>query len=306
VLAKQADDLHTTEIPDHVYEGLKSSKVTDVHVFGRRGPAQAKFTPLELRELGQVADVDIIVYPEDFEFDQGSLEAIESSNQVKQVAKTLTDFAMREETGAKRRLHLHFLHAPVAILGEDRVTGLRTERQELDGNGGVTGTGDFHDWDIDAVYRAVGYAGTELPQLPFDEAKRVIPNHEGRVVDTDDQSQAAEADVIPGVYATGWIKRGPVGLIGHTKGDALETIGHILTDRAAGALTEPVYPGQESIVELLESKGVDFADWEGYHRLEAAEKALGEAEGRERVKLATREAMLAEARAHLTAEANAG
>ncbi|MEY9260129.1 ferredoxin--NADP+ reductase [Brevibacterium epidermidis] len=306
VLAKQADDLHTTEIPDHVYEGLKSSKVTDVHIFGRRGPAQAKFTPLELRELGQVADVDIIVYPEDYEFDQGSLAAIESSNQVKQVTKTLTDFAMREETGAKRRLHLHFLHAPVAILGEDRVTGLRTERQELDGTGGVNGTGDFHDWDIDAVYRAVGYAGTQLPQLPFDEAKKVITNHEGRVVDAEDQGQAAEADVIPGVYTTGWIKRGPVGLIGHTKGDALETIGHILDDQAAGALTEPLYPEESSIVELLESKGVEFTDWEGYHRLEAAEKALGETEGRERVKIATREAMLAEARAHLTADANAG
>src|SRR5699024_6947310 len=252
-------------------------------------------TPLELRELGQVADVDIIVYPEDFEFDEGSTEAIESSNQVKQVMKTLTDFAMREPTGAKRRLHLHFLHAPVAVLGEDRVTGLRTERQELDGTGGVTGTGEFHDWDIDAVYRAVGYAGTQLPQLPFDERKRVIPNHEGRVVGADSQDRAAEADVVPGVYTTGWIKRGPVGLIGHTKGDALETIGHILDDRAAGVLTEPVYPDESAIVELLESKGIEYADWEGYHRLEAAEKALGEAEGRERVKIATREAMLAEA-----------
>jgi ferredoxin--NADP+ reductase len=306
VLAKQADDLHTTEIPDHVYEGLKASRVTDVHVFGRRGPAQAKFTPLELRELGQVKDVDVIVYPEDFEFDQGSLDAIESSNQVKQVAKTLTDFTLREPTGAKRRLHLHFLHAPTAILGEDRVTGLRTERQELDGTGGVRGTGDFHDWDIDAVYRAVGYAGTELPQLPFDQVKGVIPNHEGRVVDASEQAQAAGADVIPGVYTTGWIKRGPVGLIGHTKGDALETIGHILTDQAAGALTEPVYPDESSMVELLDSKGVDFTDWEGYHRLEAAEKALGEAEGRERVKIATREAMLAESRAHLTADSAAG
>lgn len=108
------------------------------------------------------------------------------------------------------------------------------------------------------------------------------------------------------MYTTGWIKRGPVGLIGHTKGDALETIGHILDDQAAGALTEPVYPEESSIVELLESKGVEFTDWEGYHRLEAAEKALGETEGRERVKIATREAMLAEARAHLTADANAG
>src|SRR5699024_9581911 len=134
--------------------------------------------------------------------------------QVKQVTKTLTDFAMREPTGAKRRLHLHFLHAPVAILGEDRVTGLRTERQELDGTGGVNCTGDFHDWDIDAVYRAVGYAGTQLPQLPFDQGRAVIPNHEGRVVDAETQAGAAEADVVPGVYTTGWIKRGPVGLIG--------------------------------------------------------------------------------------------
>ena len=303
VLAKQADDMHTTEIPDHVYEGLKSSKVTDVHVFGRRGPAQAKFTPLELRELGHVKDVDIIVYPEDYEFDEGSLAAIESNNQTKQVAKTLTDFTMREPVGAKRRLHLHFLHSPVAILGEDKVTGLRTERMELDGKGGAAGTGTFHDWEIDAVYRAIGYAGTALPQLPFDSGKGVIPNHEGRVVDAEAQAASADADVVQGVYTTGWIKRGPVGLIGHTKGDALETIGHILDDRGAGALTEPVYPDDSAIVELLESKGVDYVDWEGYHRVETAEKALGEAEGRERVKIATREGMLAEARSHLQAEA---
>ena len=298
VLAKQADDMHVTEIPDHVYEGLKSSKVTDVHVFGRRGPAQAKFTPLELRELGHVADVDVIVYPEDFEFDEGSMEAIESSNQVKQVAKTLTDFTLREPTGASRRLHLHFLHAPTEILGDGQVEGLRTERQELDGTGNVRGTGEFVDWPVQAVYRAVGYAGSALPQLPFDPRRGVIPNHEGRVVDAVDQSEAAESDVVAGVYSTGWIKRGPVGLIGHTKGDALETITHILADRAAGVLAEPVAPAEDSIVELLESKGVEFVDWQGYHRLDAAERAAGALEGRERVKIATRERMLAAARDH--------
>ncbi|MFE2657716.1 MULTISPECIES: FAD-dependent oxidoreductase [unclassified Brevibacterium] len=298
VLAKQADDMHDTEIPDHVYEGLKSSKVTDVHVFGRRGPAQAKFTPLELRELGHVADVDVIVYPEDFEFDEGSMAAIESSNQVKQVAKTLTDFTMREPTGAKRRLHLHFLHAPAEILGDGKVEALRTERQELDGTGNVRGTGEFVDWPVQAVYRAVGYAGSALPQLPFDPRRGVIPNHEGRVVDAVDQSEAAESDVVAGVYSTGWIKRGPVGLIGHTKGDALETISHILADRAAGVLAEPVAPAEDSIVELLQAKGVEFVDWQGYHRLDAAERAAGAVEGRERVKIATREGMLAAARDH--------
>ncbi|MGW9826998.1 ferredoxin/flavodoxin---NADP+ reductase [Brevibacterium pityocampae] len=296
VLAKQADDMLSTEIPDHVYEGLKQSRVTDVHVFGRRGPAQAKFTPLELRELGHVKDVDIIVYPEDFEFDEASMATIHSNNQVKQVTKTLTDFTLREPTGAPRRLHLHFLHAPVAVLGDTGVTGLRTERQELDGSGGVTGTGEFTDWPMDAVYRAVGYFGTALPQLPFDDRRGVIPNHEGRVADTLRQADAAEAPVLPGVYATGWIKRGPVGLIGHTKGDALETITHLIADRAAGGLPEPEAPAEDAIVELLRSKSVDFVDWEGYHLLEAAEKALGEPHGRERIKIATREAMLAEAR----------
>lgn len=298
ILSKQPDDLLSTEIPDHVYEGLKKSQVTDVHVFGRRGPAQTKFTPLELRELGHVKDVDIIVYPEDFEFDEASMAQIHSNNQTKQVTKTLTDFTLREPKGHSRRLHLHFLHAPVAVLGDEEqgVTGLRTERQELDGNGGVNGTGEFVDWGMDAVYRAVGYFGSPLPQLPFDAKKGVITNVEGRVVDGDSQATAHDAPKIPGVYATGWIKRGPVGLIGHTKGDALETITHLIEDRAAGKLPEPAEAGEGDIVAFLDEAGVEYVDWEGYHLLEAAEKALGEPHGRERIKIATREGMLAEAR----------
>ncbi len=307
ILSKQADDLLSTEIPTHVYEGLKDSAVTDVHVFGRRGPAQVKFTPLELRELGKVPDVDIVVYPEDFEFDEGSMQAISSNNQTKQVTKTLTDFTLREETGAKRRLHLHFLQAPVAVLGDEStgVTGLRVERQKLDGTGGVDGTGEFIDYDLDAIYRAVGYFGSALPQLPFDRRKGVVTNVEGRVVQGDSQAEAAQAPVEPGLYATGWIKRGPVGLIGHTKGDALETVTHLIEDYHAGSLPAPTHPGEDEIVELLEAKGVDFTNWEGYHLLDAAERAAGEPEGRERIKLATREAMMDAARAAVHSEAPA-
>src|SRR5699024_10647611 len=241
VLAKQADDMLSTEIPDHVHRGLSASQVTDVHVFGRRGPAQTKFTPLELRELGQVKDVDIIVYPEDYEFDEASMAAIHSSNQTKQVTKTLTDFTLREPTGAPRRLHFHFLHAPVEVLGDEEsgVTGLRTERQELDGNGGVVGTGVHHDWPLDAVYRAVGYFGSPLRDMPFDARRGVITNVERRVHQADSQDAAADAPVVPGLYTTGWIKRGPVGLIGHTKGDALETITHLIEDRSEGRLPAP-------------------------------------------------------------------
>ncbi len=298
VLAKQADDMLSTEIPEHVHRGLRDSRVTDVHVFGRRGPAQAKFTPLELRELGHVKDVDILVYPEDYEFDEASMAQIHSNNQTKQVTKTLTDFTLREETGAPRRLHLHFLHAPVEVLGDEEtgVTGLRTERQQLDGNGGVSGTGTFHDWEVGAVYRAVGYFGSPLRDLPFDARRGVITNVEGRVHAGSSQETAAQAPVVPGVFATGWIKRGPVGLIGHTKGDALETITHLIEDHCAGVLPEPERPDEDAILDLLEARGVDYADWDGFHRLEAAEKALGEPQGRERVKIPTRAGMLEHSR----------
>ncbi|WGW10933.1 FAD-dependent oxidoreductase [Saxibacter everestensis] len=286
MLSKHADDLLPTEIPDHVYQGLKNSPVTDVHVFGRRGPAQVKFTPLELRELGHVPDVDIIVYPEDFEFDDASMKQIHSNNQTKQVTKTLTDWTLKEPAGASRRLHLHFLHAPVEVYGDGKVEGLRTERMELDGNAGVRGTGEHHDWPVQAVYRAVGYFGSPLNDLPFDASRGVIPNDGGKVL----ESSEPGASELPGVYATGWIKRGPVGLIGHTKGDALETISHLIKDRDSLPAAEK--PEPEAIEKFLADKGVDYTDWDGWHALDNFERSLGEPQGRERIKVSSRDGML--------------
>jgi ferredoxin--NADP+ reductase len=301
VLAKHADDLLPTEIPQNVYDTLKASPVTDVHVFARRGPAQAKFSPLELRELGHVPDVDVIVYPEDFEFDEGSMAAISSSNQTKQVVKTLTDWTLKDpsEHTASRRLHLHFLHAPVAILGDGKVEALRTERTQLNGDGTVSGTGEFHEWPVQAVYRAVGYFGSPLPEIPFDELKGVIPNREGRVLDIDGEH-------LPGVYATGWIKRGPVGLIGHTKSDASETIRHLVEDvtgagddvAAADLEAGRVAPlgTPDAVVEFLAERGVDYIEWSGWELLDAYERGLGEPHGRERIKVVPREDMIRVAR----------
>ncbi|WP_422399621.1 FAD-dependent oxidoreductase, partial [Arthrobacter sp. 3Tela_A] len=229
ILSKHADDLLTTEIPSNVYEGLKKSPVTDVHVFGRRGPAQVKFTPLELRELSHSRDVDIVLYPEDFDFDEASDEQIRTNNQTKTMVNTLTNWLVEEQdTGASRRLHLHFLHSPVEIHDDPatpgKVAGIKMERTELDGTGNARGTGEIIDYPVQAVYRAVGYFGSELPEVGYDSRRGVIPNEGGRVVDT-------SGEPVPGIYTTGWIKRGPVGLIGHTKGDALETIGYLLEDR---------------------------------------------------------------------------
>jgi ferredoxin--NADP+ reductase len=283
ILAKTADELLTTDIPDNVHQGLRASPVTDVHVFGRRGPAQAKFTPLELRELDHSPNAEVIVYPEDIEFDEGSIAALRASKQIDMVVKTLQEWAIREPGSRQRRLHLHFFHSPAEVLGADgRVSGLRTERTELTGDGNVRGTGEFHDWDVQAVYRAVGYLSSHLPELPFDHVAGVVPNEAGRVLDLDDNQ-------LPGVYVTGWIKRGPVGLIGHTKGDAAETIASLLAD--ADTLSTPKYASPDAILDFLGTRGIPFTTWEGWGRLDAHEKALGTAAGRERIKVVEREEM---------------
>lgn len=288
ILAKHPDDLMVTEIPENVEKGLRANPITDVHVFGRRGPAQVKFTPLELRELGKVPDVDVIVYEEDFDFDEGSQEAINSSNQTKQVVNTLTDWVMRdEEPTASRRIHLHMLQAPVEILGTDRVEGVRMERTELTGDGSVKGTGTFIDYPVQAVYRAVGYFSSPVEGLPFDDIHGVIPNIEGRVIQPG-------GDHIPGVYATGWVKRGPVGLIGSTKSDARETITHLVEDAEAGKLDRIAdRTDGEPLTALLDDRGVKYTTWQGWEILEEFEKALGEAQGRERVKVVERATMTA-------------
>ena len=283
ILAKHPEDLLPTEVPDNVYQGLVSSPVTDVHVFGRRGPMQVKFTPLELRELGEMRDVDMIVHDEDFQLDEASKRAIESNKQIFVINKIFDQWREREVGTASRRLHLHFYAKPLEILGSTRVEGFRYERTEPDGAGGVRPTGEIRDIPVQAVYRAVGYFGSPLPGIPFDEKRGVIPNHEGQVVDDNNQR-------VPGVYATGWIKRGPVGLIGHTKSDAMETIQHLVKDQASW--WNPESPDEQSVVDLLESRGVVFTNLEGWHRLDHEELKLGEARGRERLKVVPRDEML--------------
>lgn len=285
VLAKQADDMLSTDIPQNVYEGLKNSAVTDVHVFGRRGPGQIKFTPIELRELGEQDDVDLVVYDEDFPEGWFNPDAEGITNQHKVMARILESWRGRELTGAKRRLHLHFFSSPVEVIGSDgSVTGIRFERTELiPGTENVSGTGTYVDYPIQAVYRAIGYFGSELPEVPFDDKRGVISNREGRVIDS-------EGNALPGLYATGWIKRGPVGLIGHTKSDATETIEHLVSDIAE--LVDPIHPDLDSMLKELDARGVEYTTWNGWLSLNEHEIALGAADEsdveRERVKVVDR------------------
>lgn len=285
ILAKHAVDLRSTEIADNVLAGLEASAVTDVHVFGRRGPADIKFTPIELRELGEVPDVDIVVHDEDFAYLEGLTPA---NNQLKVMLRILESWRTRESTGASRRLHLHFYHSPVEVLGDGKVEGLRFERTEPTGDGRVRGTGEFREYPVQQVYRAVGYYGTPVIDAPFDEKAGVVSNVEGRVTDAATTGDA-DAPVVPGLYATGWIKRGPVGLIGHTKSDAMETIAHLVADIEAGRLSAPAVAGD--VLNLLDEREVAYTTWDGWLALDAHERELGanHLHTRERVKVVPRD-----------------
>lgn len=290
ILAKHPDDLMSTEIPKNVEQGLRKSPVTDVHVFGRRGPAQVKFTPMELRELGEVPDVDIIVYEEDYDYDEASEAAVEASKMTRQVVNIMTDYLLEqeEEKTASRRIHLHLLQQPVEILGTDRVTGIRMERTKLQGDGTVQGTGEFVDYPVQAVYRAIGYFSSPIPGAPFDPERGIVPNVGGRVVERQD------GEPVKGLYATGWIKRGPVGLIGSTKSDAQETIANLVADYEAGLLhatTDEI--GWEAMRTLLAERSIRYTTWHGWELLEAYEQSLGQAQGREKIKVVERETMTA-------------
>ena len=290
ILAKTADELLSTEIPDNVVDGLRRNATTDVHVFARRGPAQVKFTPMELRELNHSPNIDVVVHPEGFELDEGSMDAIRGSKSVKLVVDVLQNYLAKEPSGAAHRIHIHFCQNPVEVLGEDgRVVGLRTEVTELDGTGNVRGTGEFVDWPVQAVYRAIGYYSDNLAGLPFDLAGGVVPNDGGRVIDID-------GTALPGAYVTGWIKRGPVGLIGHTKSDAAQTVALLLEDLEV--LPAPEQPEREAVDAHFESRGLEVTTWEGWEKLDAHELALGEAHEhrRERVKVVPRDEMVTIAR----------
>jgi ferredoxin--NADP+ reductase len=305
MLAKQADDLLSTDIPANVYEGLKASPVTDVHVFGRRGPASIKFSPIELRELGEVNDLDIVLYDEDFPEGWFDEDAEGVTNQHRVMARVMESWREREQTGAKRRLHLHFWSKPVAITGTDgKVSGMQFERTAAAADGKIIGTGEIRNYDLQAIYRAIGYWGSELPEIPFNHEYGVIRNIGGRVVNGDDSQ-------VQGIYATGWIKRGPVGLIGHTKSDAMETIENLVAD--VEKLADPAVTSTDELLALLEQRGVAYTNWQGWNALDAHELGLGakfgsikvrkhgEIEGtdvpRERVKVVDRNEQIAISRA---------
>ncbi|MEV5003992.1 FAD-dependent oxidoreductase [Nocardioides sp. LML1-1-1.1] len=285
VLARNIDEMRSTEIPDHVEHALTLNRAREIHIFARRGPAQAKFTQLELRELGECSNVRVVVDRADLIYDEASRKAIQDSKIVSQVVNRIEDYAALAAQPISpnvRTVFLHFLAQPTEILGEaGRVVGLRTERQELDGSGRNLGTGQFIDWPVEAVYRAVGYQPDPVAGLPHDDNRGVVPNAAGRVLDD------VGGQPLPGIYACGWVKRGPVGLIGHTRADAKETVASMLHDVAAGK----DLLGQ-LLIEDVSTLLPHATTWSGWGKLDAYEQARGLEKGRERTKVADRDEMI--------------
>jgi ferredoxin--NADP+ reductase len=283
ILLTDPEVLAQTDIADHALEALRQSRVREVVMLGRRGPAQAKFTNVELKELGKLDGVDVVVAPDELELDYSGSSALDDSRAARNL-EILHDYAARETTDAPRRLRFRFLVSPVELLAaQGRVSAVRLETNRLapgdDGYLVAEGTGEYETIEAGLVFRSVGYRGVALPDVPFDDRRGIIPNRAGRVLISPDGEPA------PGEYVAGWIKRGPSGVIGTNKACAAETVAIMLED--AGQISvDPGGPADpDAILALLSERCPDYVTADDWRRLDEVELARGESGGRPRVKV---------------------
>ena len=279
MLALTPAELAATDTTDPAIEAIDAAGVREILVVGRRGPVQAAWTPVEVGELGELAGADVIVDPADLELDPDSeADLAAAPPTVRRNVEHLRAYAAREPTGKPRSIRLRFLLSPVAILGNDKVEAIQLARNHLVGGQAVQ-TEERETIPCGIVFRSVGYRGVAMPGVPFDESTGTIPNDRGRVE--------------PGVYAAGWIKRGPSGVIGTNKKDATETVELLLQDAAAGLLSRAE---DETLEQLLEERGVQAVLYAGWEAIDLVERTAGEPHGRPRIKLCTWDELLAAAR----------
>jgi ferredoxin--NADP+ reductase len=294
ILCRTPEELAKTDVADYALEALSHSKIKKVYMLGRRGPLQAAFTNPELKELGELLGADVYVPPEEAELDALSRQALDLGSDRTALRKVeMIQAYTRCPRGDKaRRLIMRFLVSPVELFGNDQgqVIGMRLVKNELYATDAGTlrprATEAHEDLSVGLVFRSVGYQGVPLPEIPFDHRWGVILNQMGRILDT------ATSQHVVGLYTAGWIKRGPTGVIGTNKPDALETVQCMLDDVAAGVVLTPEYPKPEdaaSYIRQHQPHYVSFGDWQ---RLDAMEVERGRALGRPRLKFTRVEEML--------------
>ncbi len=298
ILCRTTEELAKTDIADYALDALRESRVKEVYMLGRRGPMQAAFTNPEVRELGQMPGADIAVVPDEVELDALSQAALEESpdRSTSKKLDILQSFAKNPSSGKARRLTLRFLVSPAALVGDEHgnVVGMRLVKNELyrsdDGSLRPRPTDRFEDLPAQMVFRSVGYHGVPIAGLPFNERGGVVPNDGGRVIDDGERP-------VRGIYVSGWIKRGPTGVIGTNKPDAAETVDTMLADVAGEAILAPADPtstGAEALVAARQPDYVSYADWQ---KLNEIETTRGKAAGRPRVKFTSADDAVAALRA---------
>ena len=283
MLLHSPDEIAATDVPDRVLAAFRDNRVTDVHLIARRGLAQAKFTAEELRGLNHLADVDIVIRPEEALLTDDDEIRMSANRQLRSNVALMREWAQRPLRGKARRIHIRFLQRPVRIIGEHRVEAILLERNEPLADGQVRATGKLETLPVGMIFRSVGYQAMPLPDVPFDAKAAIIPHLAGRVLDEKGRTAAGE-------YVTGWAKRGPTGIIGTNKSDSAETVASLLADLAGRASYKG--SGPDRIVRLLYDRGVDYTNWVQWLRLDDHEIELGRRQGRPRVKIPMLRSML--------------
>lgn len=283
ILTLPVDQLASTDIASHAVEALRLSQVQTVYIIGRRGPAQAKFTTQELRELGEIPDVQIEIRLGDLDLNLESLTELQERKNflAAKNVEILRKWAATAATEKKRRIVFYFLESPVQIIGRNRVEGLILERNRLCGSAfaqQAESTGDRYALRCGLVFRSIGYKGTQLPGLPFDASRGILPNASGRVLGH------------AGAYTTGWIKRGPSGIIGTNRACAVETVATLVRDFSRESL--PKKDGSDATKKLLASRGVQVVSYSDWKRIDAEEVRRGKERGKPREKFSSVDAML--------------
>lgn len=291
ILSRTYEELRQTDIADYALEALRESRVRTVYVLGRRGPAQAAFTNPEIRELGEMAEAAVIVPPQEVTLDPLSrawLETGRDKTAIKNV-EILTSYAENPQPDKPRQIVMRFLVSPVEIIGTDRIEAIKIVKNALyqteSGDLRPRATDEYETIPVGLVFRSVGYKGVPLPGVPFDERGGIIPNDRGRIL------TAKDGEALPGLYAAGWIKRGPSGIIGTNKPDSVETVEMLLEDMRNGALFTPD-TSPDTLDTLLRERGIHYVTFDDWLALDALEVARGQAVNRPRLKYSRVEDML--------------
>jgi ferredoxin--NADP+ reductase len=292
MLALTDHELRQTDTADHAIEALDRKQIREIVVLGRRGPAQAAFTNPEIKELGEMEDADVVVDPQEVELDPASqayLESDDADKTTKVNVETLKEFSQRQPQGKKQRIVLRFLASPVEIKGDGKVESIVIGRNELVEEGGTLrakDTGEREELECGLVLRSVGYTGIPIEGVPFDERRGLILNQGGRILDSHDAGHKT------GHYTAGWIKRGPSGVIGTNKKDALETVQNLFEDVEGEKLLSPENPDPAAVEDLLRERSIRYITFEDWQAIDQAEVGRGEPHGRPRVKFVRVEEML--------------